>query len=260
METTSKCIVCDNGKSFNSEEHIVPESLGNTHYILEPGVLCDECNNRFARFEIKVLTNSILGFERARKAVKTKKGKPSTAKTNVEWKGDEEFRKGYVKINNLKPEDFGEYDPKTKTFKLTINGFYKSENAMSRFLLKIGIESLYKSQKKIYNTYNLTDAKNYLTNKSNDDWPFVITSETLSVEKSIPKFTDKHKLKIIECKLHYFIYDDSLFLRFSYTSISCVICLSNRRENWIPIILKNDKFNNAYPEHIRNKVFPKNRS
>lgn len=32
-----------------SEEHIVPESLGNTEHILPPGWVCDSCNNYIAR-------------------------------------------------------------------------------------------------------------------------------------------------------------------------------------------------------------------
>lgn len=40
------CLICrrsDGG--FETEEHIVPESLGNTEKILPPGVVCDRCNN-----------------------------------------------------------------------------------------------------------------------------------------------------------------------------------------------------------------------
>jgi hypothetical protein len=42
----TKCIYClkDRG-SFTSEEHVYPESLGNTEIILPPGNVCDECNN-----------------------------------------------------------------------------------------------------------------------------------------------------------------------------------------------------------------------
>jgi len=45
-----RCIFCklDSGGS-RSVEHIVPESLGNKHHVLPPGVVCDKCNNYFAR-------------------------------------------------------------------------------------------------------------------------------------------------------------------------------------------------------------------
>jgi hypothetical protein len=40
------CLICrrsDGG--FSTDEHIVPESLGNTDKILPPGVVCDRCNH-----------------------------------------------------------------------------------------------------------------------------------------------------------------------------------------------------------------------
>ena len=40
------CIFCKSSDGpFKSREHIVPESLGNTTAILEPGIVCDLCNN-----------------------------------------------------------------------------------------------------------------------------------------------------------------------------------------------------------------------
>lgn len=45
-----QCIFCKSTTaSFASREHIVPESLGNAEHILPPGVVCDGCNNYFAR-------------------------------------------------------------------------------------------------------------------------------------------------------------------------------------------------------------------
>jgi hypothetical protein len=44
------CIFCKevSDTSF-SVEHIIPESLGNKSHILENGIVCDKCNNYFAR-------------------------------------------------------------------------------------------------------------------------------------------------------------------------------------------------------------------
>ena len=45
-----RCIFCKKDSlDSKSIEHIMPESLGNVNHILQPGVVCDECNNYFAR-------------------------------------------------------------------------------------------------------------------------------------------------------------------------------------------------------------------
>lgn len=44
-----RCIFCKkNSSNSKSEEHIVPESLGNKSHVLPPGVVCDRCNNYFS--------------------------------------------------------------------------------------------------------------------------------------------------------------------------------------------------------------------
>jgi len=41
-----RCIYClETSASFTSEEHILPESIGNYDLVLDKGVVCDECNN-----------------------------------------------------------------------------------------------------------------------------------------------------------------------------------------------------------------------
>ena len=45
-----RCIFCkDPSDGSVSVEHIIPESLGNTEHVLPAGVVCDRCNNYFAR-------------------------------------------------------------------------------------------------------------------------------------------------------------------------------------------------------------------
>lgn len=44
------CLFCKQDSSNSkSIEHIIPESLGNKHLILPKGLVCDKCNNYFAR-------------------------------------------------------------------------------------------------------------------------------------------------------------------------------------------------------------------
>lgn len=45
-----RCIFCENDSSSSkSVEHIVPASFGNSTSVLPKGIVCDKCNNYFAR-------------------------------------------------------------------------------------------------------------------------------------------------------------------------------------------------------------------
>jgi hypothetical protein len=45
-----RCLFCKRDSSLSrSVEHIIPESLGNHTFILSAGIVCDTCNNYFAR-------------------------------------------------------------------------------------------------------------------------------------------------------------------------------------------------------------------
>jgi len=45
-----RCIFCKcDSSSSRSREHIIPESLWNVSHVLPPGIVCDKCNNYFAR-------------------------------------------------------------------------------------------------------------------------------------------------------------------------------------------------------------------
>lgn len=72
-----RCIFCKSiSDDSRSKEHIVPESLGNTLYVLPPGVVCDGCNNYFARkVEKPFLESGAVLATRAYQAVPTKAGK-----------------------------------------------------------------------------------------------------------------------------------------------------------------------------------------
>ena len=53
------CIFCkEDACASRSVEHIIPESLGNTTLLLPPGIVCDKCNNYFARKIEKPLLES----------------------------------------------------------------------------------------------------------------------------------------------------------------------------------------------------------
>lgn len=72
-----RCIFCKkDSRSSRSREHIVPESLGNEAHMLPPGVVCDKCNNYFARkLEQPLLASPIFTLLRAERRIKNKRGR-----------------------------------------------------------------------------------------------------------------------------------------------------------------------------------------
>ena len=50
-----KCIFCKLRSDEKVIEHIIPESFGNKEYILKNGLVCNECNNRFSKFEPEII-------------------------------------------------------------------------------------------------------------------------------------------------------------------------------------------------------------
>jgi len=72
-----ECIFCKSTTaSFTSVEHIVPESLGNTEHLLPPGLVCDPCNNYFARkVEQPILGTDWFTQARNRTGIWSKRGR-----------------------------------------------------------------------------------------------------------------------------------------------------------------------------------------
>lgn len=75
-EKQHRCIFClQKTTNFNTVEHIVPESLGNTDDILYNAV-CDKCQNYFGvEIENFVLSKTPFGFWKTMAGTKNKKGK-----------------------------------------------------------------------------------------------------------------------------------------------------------------------------------------
>ena len=72
-----RCIFCGNDSSCSkSVEHIVPESFGNKSAILRKGIVCDKCNNYFARkVEQPFLESESIRKLRQELQLENKKGK-----------------------------------------------------------------------------------------------------------------------------------------------------------------------------------------
>ncbi len=249
------CIICDTPNEAKAIEHIDPESMGNTFYVLEKEDVCDPCNYWMAEWEGKVMTKSVLHMERSRFGVKTKKGKNARGNEGgLEIKGDDSFKKYHVNVSGLNNDNVKSIDPKNKTFKLTVKGFVKCEAATARFLLMLGLESLYKSQRKIFRKYDFKDAKDYLENKTNLDWGFITADIQHGEFHCIPRFSDKLNLKKIVCELRYQEKDANTFLfKFRYGGISIIINLLGRTYNCADEYFEKEEHVQMWPGWLRKK-------
>lgn len=69
----AECLFCRTKGNFVTREHIVPESLGNTKYILE-GVICSRCQNYFGKeIEKAALEKTPVAIWRTYLGIQTKK-------------------------------------------------------------------------------------------------------------------------------------------------------------------------------------------
>lgn len=249
------CIFCPETEKFNKVEHIIPESMGNKEYVLEKGVVCDDCNNRFSSFEGKAQTSSIIGHERASLGHRNKDGKPVKGKTDIEFIGTGE--KGRIIVRGLKPSVVRNFNPKTNTFEIRAEGFAKSEEATSKLLLKIAYEALYKSKPEIWSKYDFTDLVNYIKGIENKPWPFITPKNELQLFTDIPENEDKKALNVIPCQLLFSEEDsENLIFRFVYgqRNLAFEINLLNRNLEWIKPHKDKGNIFCVYPRNFDKKL------
>lgn len=236
------CIFCQKEKP-SSTEHIVPESMGNTDYIFasEDGCVCPDCNNKFSKFEDKVLSQTFIGAERTRLAAKTKKGNASKANIGgLKMTGSESFEKNLITFGNLNNKDLYDYDPLTNTYKFTLtNAYTNNENSLAKFLLKIGFESIFNDKHELYKLYDFSDLRDFLLNKNNMDWPILLPKPKGEIYPMNYIITDKKvrtKLdKYFNCKLLYHSNEDKnlLLFKFQYGVFKGIINLIDRNTEWM---------------------------
>lgn len=144
-----RCIFCKQDSSTSqSVEHIVPESLGNVAHTLPVGVVCDGCNQYFARkVERLLLESPMFRFLRADMAVPNKRNR----------------------LPKWQPED-GSSRPDYRQ--------------MGRFLAKVGLEvlafktlSVPESNTELVEKPELDELRRFARYNEGPDWPF--TTRTL---------------------------------------------------------------------------------
>ena len=76
------CIICDRNHQNETVEHIIPKSLGNEYYVMPKGMVCYECNNRFAKIENRVVSSKVFIKERRKYGLMSKVNKEIKALEN----------------------------------------------------------------------------------------------------------------------------------------------------------------------------------
>jgi hypothetical protein len=156
MKEVNECIFCRSCGVFNTVEHIIPESLGNTEDTIE-GAVCDACQNYLAREVEKVaLEKTSLAFWRTFLGTTTKRGKlPSVSLTpptggrvpaahpHTDALGFTAHADGTTSVDIESPKTAAVIrDSDRGNFKLVLAPFHLS--ALGRLSGKIGLELLAK--------------------------------------------------------------------------------------------------------------------
>ena len=146
-----RCIFCKrNSADSRSVEHIIPEALGNTEHVLPRGIVCDGCNNYFARkIEGPLLDTLWFRHARSRQGIESKRGLvppfsamiPAAGVTANVW-----LEPGNMSLGAAKEKDEAQlYDALVsgRARRLFIPMVTDIDTAlMARFLAKIAVEIL----------------------------------------------------------------------------------------------------------------------
>ena len=149
MPSVKKCIFCKSDSSSPvSVEHIIPESLWNTQHVLPLGVICDSCNNYFAReVEKPVLDYGAIRHLRFHEAIPNKRGRVP-AQSALLLRGfpaiAHRYLSGPVKtVLDIPPEAFAHImNAPKRTLILPMSGTPPDDRVISRFLGKMAIEAM----------------------------------------------------------------------------------------------------------------------
>lgn len=138
-----KCIFCSkiSGDS-KTVEHIIPESLGNTEYILPKGVVCDKCNNYFAvEVEKPFIELESINSIRFQQNIINKRGRTTSVDAMLNF----EYPISLVKDSIIASDNAVRSLLNTSKGQLVIRlPQFKNEKTktISRFLSKVAIEAM----------------------------------------------------------------------------------------------------------------------
>ena len=186
-----RCIFCKSASgSFDSCEHIVPESLGNLEHILPPGIVCDKCNNYFSRkIEGPLLSTEFFRQARHRNGIPNKRKRipvqgmlsfPNAVplELGVDRDGSRYLSAAHDSDNDRFINRLLASNRLTTVFPCPTN---PPDRLFSRFLLKMGVEYLAMRmlpldsgiQTDHIENIALDEARRYVRfNEGREDWPF----------------------------------------------------------------------------------------
>jgi hypothetical protein len=227
-----KCLLCAAGSSFRSEEHIVPESLGNDLLVLAPGWVCDGCNNLCSSFESRALSRSILGFERCRRGVITKKGRPARASIA----GVEFLAEPTSAVNVVAAEAHWSRVPVlsspggTATVAFLVHD--DSNADICRLLLKIGIELAGIVQQARGPAMDLGAARAALLGRDAEPWPYFLLLASVpppSLVSVLHETPEAHEY-VVGLGLDLFLHEmgSEVVLVFQYGAFLSAIAITSR--------------------------------
>lgn len=142
----SECLFCRSKKnSFQSKEHIIPESLGNNKLILQKGVVCDKCNNGvLSKLDQSLAEFSPIAFFRTFHGIKNKKGTVPMSGFNNMRMGNPTGKHVNIELDKMTKKHF---EKTSEGFKLHWKGNrrmnVKNVKILTRALYKIGLETIY---------------------------------------------------------------------------------------------------------------------
>ena len=183
------CIFCK-GASDNcrSIEHVIPESLGNSKFVLPKGAVCDSCNNYFAvKVEKPVLESQYFRQTRFRNTIPNKKGRIPKLSDVVGPNGESvemlKTRNGihvfYATDEKSEVSLLGHLSTNNKLMLIGPPTYVAEENLMSRFFCKVAFELLALSTSGVTPDWNeailekieLDEIRNYARYGVGSCWP-----------------------------------------------------------------------------------------
>lgn len=246
-EQPYKCILCNSiDEDFTTIEHIVPHSMGNYFLTLGKGWVCDKCNNICSAFESRALYHSSLSFQKVLMGNTTKKGKLPKAKyESIEWNKEDGGNKNsfYVDLNERILKRHPSFNCEVgETTTLMFPAYSKYDTDICKLLLKIGIET--SCALFLENPSALDSAKEFILNKNDTSWPYLLIQDKGYELKSPFSFSNLIYSHILASSFDIFVLksdNDEIIFFFSYGHFLYAINLFSRELDWL-MELENEGF------------------